>query len=89
MDLENSVAATEISRYDQTMIGRVHELQIVERMLRQHPVVAITGARQVGKTTFARQIAAARKTPVTFFDLEAIRGRSARKQRAKKFCEVA
>lgn len=32
--------------------------------------MAIVGARQVGKTTLARQIAAAQKTPVLYLDLE-------------------
>src|SRR5260221_14309602 len=39
-------------------------------MLRIHRVVALLGARQVGKTTLARQIAAAWRGPTTFFDLE-------------------
>jgi predicted AAA+ superfamily ATPase len=36
----------------------------------RHPVVAILGARQVGKTTLARAYAKTRKGDVTFFDLE-------------------
>jgi predicted AAA+ superfamily ATPase len=32
--------------------------------------VAVLGARQIGKTTLARQIAAASARSVTFFDLE-------------------
>lgn len=34
------------------------------------PVVALLGARQVGKTTLARALAERAKTPVEFFDLE-------------------
>lgn len=52
------------------MVKRSEELATVERLLRQYPVVGITGARQVGKTTLARRIATRRKGPVTHFDLE-------------------
>lgn len=45
--------------------------RIVEAHLSRYPVVAIVGARQVGKTTLARAIAAGwRKGPVLRFDLE-------------------
>lgn len=52
------------------MIRRRHELDRVRDLLRQFPVVAIVGARQVGKSTLARQVAAARVGGVEFFDLE-------------------
>jgi hypothetical protein len=39
-------------------------------LLQRHPVVAILGARQVGKTTLAGQIAAATGAPAVRFDLE-------------------
>jgi hypothetical protein len=39
-------------------------------LLRHTPVVAILGARQVGKTTLARRVAARMQGPTTFFDLE-------------------
>ena len=42
----------------------------IERLLRSFPVVGILGARQVGKTTLARQVAAARRGAVHWFDLE-------------------
>jgi hypothetical protein len=42
----------------------------VRRLLRQAPVVALLGARQVGKTTLARQVAAVWRGPTTHFDLE-------------------
>ena len=52
------------------MIERARHRQQVETLLRQFPVVAILGARQVGKTTLARSLLAARKGRVTTFDLE-------------------
>jgi len=42
----------------------------VERALRESPVVAILGARQVGKTTLAAQVGASWSGPVHRFDLE-------------------
>ncbi len=42
----------------------------VRRRLREAPVVALLGARQVGKTTLARYIGATWRGPVTRFDLE-------------------
>lgn len=45
-------------------------MEAVVRALARSPVVAILGPRQVGKTTLARQVAAARGGPVTHFDLE-------------------
>ena len=45
---------------------RVHEAFCV------HPVVALTGPRQCGKTTLARMIAAADPDGSTFFDLESV-----------------
>ena len=52
------------------MIPRDAHLEAVERRLRASPVVALLGARQVGKTTLARQIAQRRRGPTHFFDLE-------------------
>ena len=52
------------------MLHRTRHLRTLEDLLQRHPVVAILGARQVGKTTLARQLAASRREPVTFFDLE-------------------
>ena len=51
-------------------IVRSAHLEALARLLAQSPVVAILGARQVGKTTLARAFAAGRRGPVTFFDLE-------------------
>jgi predicted AAA+ superfamily ATPase len=52
------------------MIERSRELETVRRMLRRSPVVGITGARQVGKTTLARSLTQRWKGSVTVFDLE-------------------
>ncbi|MHB8078884.1 MAG: ATP-binding protein [Candidatus Krumholzibacteriia bacterium] len=52
------------------MIARHHHLDRVRQLLAANPVVAILGARQVGKTTLSRQIAAGQSGPVTRFDLE-------------------
>jgi predicted AAA+ superfamily ATPase len=52
------------------MIVRTSHVLTVERLLRQFPVVAIAGPRQVGKTTLARQILEGRSGPKTFLDLE-------------------
>lgn len=52
------------------MIHRERHLRSLEALLRKHPVVALLGARQVGKTTLAREIGRRRRGPVTFFDLE-------------------
>src|SRR5688500_13890935 len=51
-------------------IPRPAHLARVERLLREHPVVALLGARQVGKTTLARRIAGRRRGPTSYFDLE-------------------
>ncbi|MCX6544236.1 MAG: ATP-binding protein [Acidobacteria bacterium] len=52
------------------VIVRQFHLDDVIRLLRTYPVVAILGARQVGKTTLAAMVAHARQHPVTAFDLE-------------------
>lgn len=52
------------------MIERLAHLRHVNDLLRAFPVVALVGARQVGKTTLARQLAATRKDPLAHFDLE-------------------
>ena len=46
-----------------------HEAAL-RRQLPRFPVVGLIGARQVGKTTLARSLAAAEDGPVTTFDLE-------------------
>ncbi len=52
------------------MIERHSDLVAVQSLLRRHPVVGIVGARQVGKTTLARVVAARSKGPTSLFDLE-------------------
>ena len=51
------------------MIDRRQHIAAVRRLLRTNPAVAILGARQIGKTTLARDIASA-STRASFFDLE-------------------
>ena len=52
------------------MILRNHEIKTLTGLLSRHPVVGIIGARQVGKTSLAREIIGRTKKPVTYFDLE-------------------
>lgn len=52
------------------MIRRRAHVQAVRELLRQFPVVALIGARQVGKTTLARQLIAGVRSPAAVFDLE-------------------
>ncbi len=52
------------------MIARERHLGQLESLLVHHPVVAILGARQVGKTTLAQALMARAGTPATRFDLE-------------------
>lgn len=51
-------------------IERKKELEILRQLVRRHPVVGIIGARQVGKTTLARQFASRMGWPVAYYDLE-------------------
>ena len=51
-------------------VGRPAHIAELNRLLKHFPVVAILGARQVGKTTLARMLAGARRGKATFFDLE-------------------
>lgn len=52
------------------MLPRLRHLDRVSALLARYPVVAILGARQVGKTTLARQFAAAEGEVAALFDLE-------------------
>ncbi len=52
------------------MIERAAHRRSVLQLLRWNPVVALLGARQVGKTTLARDIADRHEGPVRTFDLE-------------------
>mgnify|MGYP001566005678 CR=1 FL=1 len=51
-------------------IRRRRQIAEVEGLLRRHPVVGVLGARQVGKTALAAEVASRRKGPVARFDLE-------------------
>ena len=57
-------------------LTRSQDLARVTALLRQFPVVGVLGARQVGKTTLARQVIANRRGPSTFFDLESAADRA-------------
>ena len=52
------------------MIPRTQHQDAIRDLLRQFPVVGLIGARQVGKTTLARNLIAQQGGPVTVFDLE-------------------
>ncbi len=52
------------------MIERLHHLTRIEGLLARHRIVAILGARQVGKTTLARQVLARRRGASALLDLE-------------------
>ena len=51
-------------------IKRSAEIEILNRLVKNNPVVAILGPRQCGKTTLSRQFSSQWKSEVTFFDLE-------------------
>jgi len=51
-------------------IPRTRHRDALRGLLRRFPVVALLGARQVGKTTLARELASALPGPSTLFDLE-------------------
>ena len=52
------------------MIERTVHLRTLTALLRQFPVVAILGPRQIGKSTLARQFVSRRGGRATLFDLE-------------------
>jgi hypothetical protein len=52
------------------MVDRPLELEALDHLLRRFPVVGIIGARQVGKTTLARDFAARTGKKVVYYDLE-------------------
>jgi uncharacterized protein len=52
------------------MIKRKNEEKIIDQLLKKNPVVGMIGARQVGKTTLAREIAKGSKGSRAIFDLE-------------------
>lgn len=52
------------------MISRHHHRSRVARLIERFPVTAIIEARQVGKTTLARQIVETLAPPTRWYDLE-------------------
>jgi uncharacterized protein len=52
------------------MLDRARHLRALTGLVSRNRVTAILGARQVGKTTLARQFLAGRKGPTRYFDLE-------------------
>ena len=52
------------------LIHRARHLAAVERLLAEFPIVGLIGARQVGKTTLARELSANQAGAVHHFDLE-------------------
>ena len=56
--------------YDHAMIERIGHRERIDALLRDFPVVAILGARQVGKSTLALQIMASYQGAAERFDLE-------------------
>jgi uncharacterized protein len=52
------------------MIQRQVHIRAIRDFLKQFPVVALIGARQVGKTTLARQVVSGARLSATVFDLE-------------------
>lgn len=52
------------------MIVRTQHIERMAGLLKRHPVVALLGARQIGKTTLAREIARSREGASHFYDLE-------------------
>ena len=52
------------------LINRDHHQQAIQSLLQRSPVVALLGARQVGKTTLAQQVEQNWESEVSFFDLE-------------------
>jgi uncharacterized protein len=52
------------------VIRRPEHLAIVRRLLAENRVVALLGARQIGKTTLAKAVAARQESGATYFDLE-------------------
>lgn len=51
-------------------IIRIAEIETLNRLVKNNPVVAILGPRQCGKTTLSRQFSSQWPSAATFFDLE-------------------
>jgi uncharacterized protein len=68
--LKIRIADTDFQGNSIVVIERSGHLLTLRRLLARNRVVAILGARQVGKTTLARAHAEGQREPVAFFDLE-------------------
>lgn len=51
-------------------IRRTYEIELLKKLLKDNPIVAILGPRQCGKTTLSHQLSSAWPSDVTTFDLE-------------------
>ena len=61
---EKRVVTTRFSRSNTSMLlERSRHLHRLEDLLTRHPIVGLLGARQVGKTTLARQLVASGEVP--------------------------
>lgn len=58
------------SFFNDMTIPRSQHVRRVNALLREFPVVALLGARQVAKSTLARQVVEGRRRPCHWFDLE-------------------
>lgn len=67
--MENWMVGFRFSGYGILMITRKRQKATLQKLLKRSPVVAIVGARQVGKTTLAKELARDWKRS-TLFDLE-------------------
>ncbi len=65
-----------MTRYS-IMIDRQDYLHQINDLFETFPVVAVLGARQVGKSTLAKQFLTQKKEPFYLYDLESERDRSA------------
>ena len=75
----------ESREYDmQQSIPRPRLESAIRRGLSEAPVVALLGARQVGKTTLAEQVVSARNGPAVIFDLEVRAERAAPDRNARE-----
>jgi predicted AAA+ superfamily ATPase len=68
--MKNQLSSLNFHGTPSGMVRRSYHLKRVSWLLRRNRVVALLGARQVGKTTLARALVKARRGPATFFDLE-------------------
>lgn len=68
--MKNRLTIPRIQGIFADMIKRANEIKTLKGFLKRYPVTAIIGARQVGKTTLARNLITSYKRPVNYFDLE-------------------